>query len=90
MTPAPDLPGVVKLRAYVAANFDSQKAFCQHAGFSGPFYSQMLSGYRQITSLDVAARLELATGGGVTMRDFLPEDMRKALDARRQGQTDAD
>jgi hypothetical protein len=80
MTPDPNLPGIDKLLAYIKANFDSHAAFCAHAGFNKSQFSQMLSGHRPVVNLIVAARLEIATGGCVLMRDFLPEDMQAALD----------
>lgn len=66
-------PGIDKLLAYIKANHDSHADFCKHAGFNTSQFSQMISGHRPVVNLIVAARLEIATGGCVLMRDFLPE-----------------
>jgi DNA-binding transcriptional regulator YdaS (Cro superfamily) len=84
MTPTPDLPGVDKLLDYIAANHASQSEFAKMAGFSPSQFSQMISGHRPVVNLTIAARIEAATGGCVLMRDFLADDMRKALDVRKQ------
>jgi hypothetical protein len=78
------LPGIDKLLAYIKANFDSHADFCAHAGFNKSQFSQMLSGHRRVVNLIVAVRLEIATGGCVLMRDFLPEDMQEKLDTLAQ------
>jgi DNA-binding transcriptional regulator YdaS (Cro superfamily) len=82
MTPTPDLPGVDKLLDYIAANHASQSEFAKLAGFSPSQFSQMISGHRKVVNLTIAARIEIATRGVVTMRDFLPDYLQWAIDVR--------
>ena len=79
-------PGIDKLLKHIATDYGgSHRAFCTHAGFNTSQFSQMLSGHRPVVNLIVAARLEVATGGCVLMRDFLPGDMQEKLAAQNNG-----
>lgn len=63
------LAGMMTLSEYIAASGKSQAQIAEMFGLSASYLSQIASGKR-LPALDVAARIEAATGGVVTAVSF--------------------
>lgn len=53
-----------KLAAYIAGTGSTRSSFAERIGISAPYLTQILNGDKR-PSLDVAFRIEAATGGDV-------------------------
>lgn len=73
-------PGIQKLQAFLAQGAVKKCAFAEALGIKPPHLSQILSGYRPVKTLAMAAKIEAATGEVVTMCDFLDADARASVD----------
>lgn len=77
---SPTSPGIQKLQAFLAQGTVRKCVFAKDLGIKPPHLSQILSGYRPVKTLAMAAKIEAATGEVVTMRDFLDKDDRASVD----------
>ena len=74
-----NLPGIKKLQAFFDQG-NKKKDFAEALGIKPPHLSQILSGYRPVMTLSLAAKIHAATNGEVTWTDFLDPDDRAAID----------
>jgi len=74
-----NLPGIKKLQAFFDRG-NKKKDFAEALGIKPPHLSQILSGYRPVMTLSLAAKIHVATNGKVTWTDFLDPDDRAAID----------
>jgi len=77
-----NLPGIKKLQAFFDQG-NKKKDFAEALGIKPPHLSQILSGYRPVLTLSLAAKIIAATDGKITITwtDFLDPDDRAAIDA---------
>ena len=82
MTQTNTSPGIQKLKAFLEQEGAVKKcAFAKALGIKPPHLSQILSGYRPVKTLDMAAKIHKATNGEVTWLDFLDPVDRAAIDS---------
>jgi len=74
-----NLSGIKKLQAFFDQG-NKKKDFAEALGIKPPHLSQILSGYRPVLTLSLAAKIIAATNGEVTWTDFLDPADRAAID----------
>lgn len=62
----------MKLQAWLSENNKSAAWLAQETGLSAPYVWRLVEGERT-PSIETCAKIAKATGGGVTVVDFMPE-----------------
>jgi len=75
----PSLPGVEKLKFYLATKGVSATAFCRENRLNGSEISKLLRGIRYRVSVDLAGKIEKATQGYVAWWSWITDEHLRAF-----------